>query len=490
MTSDARLPVLVGCGQITVRDDDKRFGTEPALLMAESLRLAAEDAGNPKLLEAADTIAVPKGIWPYADPGRIVSQEVGAPTAKTILSPIGGNYCQTLVSDAASAIQAGERDIVLFTAAETQRSQRKARNSGKDISYTPSSAPPDIPFPDSAPEMSHPREAAIGLFAPTTWYALFEIGLRYKRGEKPDEHIKRVSELWERFAAVAADNPYAMIRDHPSATEIRTPSPTNRMISFPYTKLMTANINVDQTASAIVCSVETARRMGVPEDRWVYIHSGADAHDHTIVSHRESVCGSPAMRIAGNRALELANITKDDIDHIDVYSCFPCAVQILASELDIPETRRLTVTGGLTFFGGPLNSYVAHGITSMMDTVRADPGSKGLVTANGGFTTKHAFGVYSTEPPADGFKYENVQEEVDKTPRRVFEPDHVGDMDVEAYTVVYGREGFDRGIVSGITAEGSRSYAVTTDTDLMTALTEEEFCGRTAQRAADGTVKF
>src|SRR5690606_39155070 len=244
-----------------------------------------------------------------------------------------------------------------------------------------------------------------------------------------------------RFSEVAAGNPHAWIQRAYTAEEIRTPTADNRMIGFPYTKLMNSNNAVEQGAGVILCSAERAEALGVPRDRWVFPHSGTDAHDHSFVSNRESLGRSPAMRLAGGRALELAGDGVDDLAHIDLYSCFPSAVEIAAHELGLALDRQLPVTGGLSFAGGPWNNYVMHSIATMADVLREDPGSVGLVSANGGFITKHAFGVYSTEPPADGFRHADVQDEVDALPARALceEPD--GDGTVEAWTVMHDRDG-------------------------------------------------
>jgi acetyl-CoA C-acetyltransferase len=193
------------------------------------------------------------------------------------------------------------------------------------------------------------------------------------------------------------------------------------------------------------------------------------------------------MRLAGRRALELAGLSVEQIDHFDLYSCFPSAVQVAATELGIPKDRTLTVTGGLTFGGGPLNNYVMHGIARMGEVLRADPGPLGLCTANGGFLTKHAFGVYGTEPPARGFRYEDCQQEVDLLPKREAVVDHEGEATLESYTVMFGPDGPERGHAAFLLDDGRRTWANSEDRDLSAAMTTEEFCGRRARIDGAGT---
>jgi acetyl-CoA C-acetyltransferase len=221
----------------------------------------------------------------------------------------------------------------------------------------------------------------------------------------------------------------------------------------------------------------------------VFPHSGTDAHDHYFVSERDDLGRSPAMRIAGRRALELAGVGVDDLAHIDLYSCFPSAVEISAFELGIGLDRDLTVTGGLSFAGGPWNNYVMHSIATMADRLRAEPGTVGLVSANGGYITKHAFGVYGTEPPVTPFQHADVQSEVDALPQRVLceEPD--GEVTVETWTAMHDRDGApETGVLVGLLDDGRRAIGTTQDDDLLKVLVTEDVAGRRARVAPDGAV--
>ena len=142
----------------------------------------------------------------------------------------------------------------------------------------------------------------------------------------------------------------------------------------------------------------------MPRDRWVFVHAGTDCHEHPFVSNRWSFADTPAVELGGRRALELADCTIDDVALIDLYSCFPSAVQLGAKSLGLSLDRQLTRTGGLSFAGGPWNNYVMHAIATMVGDLRAAPGELGLVWANGGYATKHSFGIYSTGPPSSGFR--------------------------------------------------------------------------------------
>ncbi|MEA3056571.1 MAG: acetyl-CoA C-acetyltransferase, partial [Actinomycetota bacterium] len=414
MPIDPRTPVLVGTGQL-LQKVDPEDALEPVDMIAEAARRAADDAGAPGLLAAVDSVRIVSLLsWRYPDPGALVAERIGATPKQTAVTTMGGNSPQTLVNKTAKAIVAGELDVALLGGAEAWRSRMWFRKQDRKPDWTEldESAPHATVLGDEL-AMTHPSEASRGIVMPVQLYPVFENAIRAAAGRTIDEHLVVISELWARFSEVAATNPYAWIQEPRSAERIRTPAPDNRMVGFPYTKSMNSNNDVDQASAVFLCSVEAAERLGVPSDRWVFPIAGTDAHDTPYVSNRQDLHSSPAMRVAGRRALELAGIGHDDVAHVDLYSCFPSAVEIGATEIGFGLERQLTVTGGLTFAGGPWNNYVGHSIATMAGVVRNDPGSYGFCSANGGYTTKHAMGVYSTTPPSNGFRWEDVQQEVD-----------------------------------------------------------------------------
>ena len=262
------------------------------------------------------------------------------------------------------------------------------------------------------------------------------------------------------------------------------------MISYPYTRLMNANARVDMGAALIVCSLETARNAGVPDEKIVYLHAATEANESLYASERDNFHRSPGMRIAGGRLLELVGKTAAGIDHFDLYSCFPSAVRVAAAELGIPEGRTLTVTGGLTFGGGPLNSYGIHAVARMLEVLREDRGSMGLVSGNGGWLAKHAFGIYSTEPPRNGFRYEDLQAQVDACPLRKAVIDWEGPVTIEAYTVAHRGGSPVVAHVACLTQSGTRTWGRVEDPAQLEVMKREEFCGRRGQLDGHGRLSI
>lgn len=489
MTIDPRTPVLIGTGQVLQRAEGLDDARDPVALMVEAITLAASDAGlssvpNPDAIRVVSLLS-----WKYGNPAQFIAEDLGLTPRELGLSAMGGNTPQTLVNAASRQILAGEIDLIILTGGETTRTRARYNKAG----LTPDWRTTDIaPVPVSEDlTMNMPEELARKIMMPIQIYPLFETALRAQAGRSIADHQVHISELYARFSAVAATNPYAWSKKQYTAEEIRTVSDTNRMIGFPYPKLMNSNNDVDMSAALILCSAEKATSLGVPRDRWIFPQSGSDAHEHAFISHRNHFYDTPAIELAGRRVLELAGLTINDIDLVDLYSCFPSAVQLGAKSLGLDINSQLTRTGGLQFAGGPWNNYVMHAIATVANELRSGVGATGLVWANGGYTTKHAFGVYATTPPKNGFSYDYPQDQIDALPRRSLASpaEAAGEMTIEGYSVMHDREGNpERSIASCILTDGRRAWANTTDIGIGRDMCTNEWVGRTVRADDSGTL--
>lgn len=483
---DPRTPVLVGGGQLNQRDEPK----EPVDMMVDAIRLAARDAGAPGLAESVESVRVVNLLsWRYRDPGALVGERLGARVRHTVYTGAGGSHPQALVNDAAEDIAAGRADIVVVCGAEAWRTRTALKMAGERPRWTRQDE--DVPEPETRPEvpMRHESEVLAGLDRPAHVYPLFEQALRISAGRSIKEHRSAIAELWAGFSEVASRNPHAWSPHAQSASDIEHATPENRMVCWPYTKLMNSNNSVEQAAAVIVCSAEAAARHGVPRDRWVFLAAGAEGSDPAPVAARRRLDGSAAIRYAGRLALELAGIGLEDVGPVDLYSCFPSAVQVAARELGLPlddPARPLTVTGGLTFAGGPWNNYSTHAIATMIGEVRRT-GRTGLLTANSGYLTKHAIGVYAPQPPGS-FRRASVQAAVDADPTVGIAMAHDGPAELEAWCVLFDRDGEpERGMASLRLRDGRRTLASTTDPDLVTRLVTDEAEGTRARVCSDAS---
>lgn len=408
---DPRTPVLVGVGQVAQREPDLGAPKDPVALAVEALRRAGEDSGaGARLLEEADAVyAVASASWTYRDAAALVAEALGAEPDETAMSaPYGGDAGQVLINTAGQAVADGRADVVLVCGAEAGATLAAAQKQGLDLDWPtqPADVAPDRVI-GSDREANNGPESAAGLTVPVYTYALMESAVRAKAGETPEQHLRTITGLWSRFSEVAAGNEHAWLPQAFTPEELATPDGGNRMISEPYPKLLCANLTVDLAAGVVVTSVAAAEALGIPQDKWVFLHAGAAAYDEWFVSERRDLAASPAIRAIGEAAFAHAGIGPDDVRHVDLYSCFPAAVQIAAGELGFPlddAERPLSVTGGLTFAGGPGNNYGTHAVATLVGRLREDPESYGLSTSLGWFVTKHALGIYSATPPRSAYR--------------------------------------------------------------------------------------
>ncbi|TFG93648.1 MAG: acetyl-CoA acetyltransferase [Syntrophobacterales bacterium] len=459
----SKIPILVGAAQYRQSKDAVK-PLDPLGLMVEASRMALSDSGVPRLEDLIDRVYVVNLFqWPYRDvPGMLAERLCIAPREK-FYTAVGGNTPQVLVNKAARSLASGECRAVLMTGAEAFYALRRALK-GEVVLDWPESEPPERIEGDNRSGISE-IESRYDLFLPSYMYPLVETALRAATGHNPEEHRLQMGMLWERFARVAAQNPYAWIRDGATTEEIATPSVDNRYIGYPYTKRMNANINVDLSAALVMTTVGMAQELGIDSSRWVYPLAGIALDDIWFATQRPHLDRSPAIRSAARYSLEQAGLTVDQIDVFDLYSCFPCVVEIARREIGISDDdpRPLTVTGGLSFFGGPGNNYSMHAIASVVERIRENHGLKAMITANGYYLTKHAVGIYGGEPPIGPWYDQDkadMQEAIDAEALPEPVEKAFGSLTVEAYVIRHDKKGRpERGTVMGRLGNGRRALA-------------------------------
>lgn len=409
------LPVLVGVGQVTENAGSSVTPVAPMELIHRATVLALDDtrsASRSGAVASIDAVSIvrffsdanPRFKSPFGraenPPWSLLSRLRGTHEARLIYGPSGGDSPQRLVNQAARRIAAGETQLEIVAGGEALRTQLWAQRSSTLLDWAEPSPAALEDAPTAGPGFSA-TELQHGMVGAIYGYPLLEQLIRKERGRTLAEHQAEMGRLFARFADVARHNPLATRRQGYDAHALATPSEGNPWVMYPYTKLLCSNGYVDQAASLIVCSVAKARTLGIPSDRWVYLHGMAEGTAHPYLSERASMASNDVIRAVADAALQMAQTTVGAVDRFDIYSCFPAAVEMLCSalELSTDDPRPLTTTGGLPYFGGPGNNYSTHGIASMVAALRDRPGTRGLVAANGGISTKHAMAVYATEVP-------------------------------------------------------------------------------------------
>ncbi len=483
-------PILIGVGEASERIDAPDYAAlSPVELASRAAAAALADAGAPGLGAEIDVIAAIRQFevsGPGARPpfgasnnfARSVGKRIGASPKRAILEVVGGQGPQHLVNEFAHAIARGEAQMVLLTGSESISTVRHLATRGetRDWAETVAGELEDRGF---GGEGLLTRDlASHGARTPISVYALFENARRAQRGLDRAAYRLEMGRLFAPFTKVAAGNPHAMSPEARSAEDLATISADNRLTSDPFPRRMVARDQANQGAAVLLTSVGKARALGVPEDRWVYLLGGADVKERTVIE-RQDLAHSPASAMAVRRALEAADVSLADIGAFDFYSCFPIAVFNICDELGLrpDDPRGLTMTGGLPFFGGAGNNYSMHAIASMVRWLRAHPGAKGLVAANGGFLSKYSVGVYSTAGAEwRGFDSAPLQAEVNAWVAPALAPGFAGEADVETYTIDYaGPE--PRGVVLARTAAGERVVAAAEDPAIVRRLIDEEPLG-------------
>jgi len=463
---DDRAPVIIGVGQVVHRPKGADDLKDPLTLIVESARMAAADAGpGESLWQKLDAVRVINILsWSYPQPPATLARALGAPEPKTaVYTAAGGNSPGWQINVAAERIQNGDDGLTLIAGAEALESARAASKHGVSLSRGERGDVGEITG-DQRPGLG-PAEMTLGLMAPAMMYPVFENPLRARHGRDLEEHRRLIASLMARFSKVAATRREAWFPEERTPEQIAQPSSDNRMVGYPYTKLMNAIIRVDQGAALLMAPASLARELGVPEEKWVYVWGGAEANDVWFPFERPDLDRSPGIKATGTAALQAAGVGVDDVKHIDLYSCFPCAVEIACEELGLAldDERGLTVTGGLAAFGGAGNNYVTHSVATMTDRLRKNPGDKGMCSALGWYMTKHAYGVYSTEPPPDGFRradMKDAQGKIDATGLGPPAMDAEGECQVEAYTVLCDRDGEPFAVPMAVRlGDGSRAVA-------------------------------
>lgn len=468
-------PIIIGAGQYVERlnNRSKPPFSSPMQLAANACQTALNDAGVPAT--EIDSIAVIRlfsdtvKAWdsPFGgsnNPPESVARRIGATPAHRVYSSAGGTEPLHVMTELLQAIARGEKKCALLTGAEAIASQRFALRNGFEDDWEEEF---DAPFENREYRqrfVSH-EEISCGLSLPVRSYAVIENIQAHQMGHDVQQHRHYMAKLITPFSEVSATNPYAQSPTSYTVQELAKPGPDNYPISLPYSKRLIAQDAVNQAAALLLTSAGNARRLGVDPGQWIFIESYAEGIDHYL-TQRVDPGRSAVMERVLTTTMEKADANCADMNLIDIYSCFPCAVHAACDVLGLPAdgSRPLTVTGGLPFFGGPGNNYTTHALAEVAVRLRGAQ-SRALITANGGMLSKHAAAILTTEPARaanidwdreDGFAVDCAD-----IPLRPYsaEPQQ---GDIISYTVVSRRGKADIGMVLAESRTGERLLASST----------------------------
>ena len=457
---DDRIPVIVGVGEITDRPKEIADGLEPLALLEQALNRAEQDSGA-RLLGEIDSLDIVNFLsWRYRDPEILLSDRLGIKPNHAYYGPVGGESPIRYLHEAAQRIARGECSVAAVCGAEAQSSATKAQRAGIDLPWTPFAH--DVPEPKRGAAFQKPIAVQLGVFRPIAVYPFYEAATSAHWGQSPRQAMAESSQLWSRYSDVAAQNPNAWLKRRVSPEEITTPSPDNRLIAWPYTKLMVANPTVNMGGAVLMTSLAKARAAGVAQDRLVHVWGGASAQEPPDYLIRDQFYESHPQNAVLKAVMDLVGGDGRRFDAIELYSCFPCVPKMARRTLGLGADVQPTVTGGLTFFGAPLNTYMTHAACAMVRRLRE--GAKlGLLYGQGGFVTKHHALVLSRQAPQAPLGQDtSVQGEADshRGPVPEFVTEASGKGAVESFTVIYrGKGEVEHGVVMLRTSDNTRALA-------------------------------
>jgi acetyl-CoA C-acetyltransferase len=460
LSPEDRIPVIVGVGEIVDRPSEINAGLEPLTLLEEALKRAEQDSGG-KLLGDIQSLDVVNFLsWRYREPEKLLADRLGIKPEHCYYGPVGGESPIRYLHEAAQRIARGECSVAAVCGAEAQSSATKAERAGVTLPWTPFAH--DVEEAKRGAAFQKPLAVKLGVFKPVTVYPLYEAATSAHWGQSPREAFAESGHLWSSFSKVASENPNSWLKRRFTPDEITTPTPENRLIAWPYTKLMVANPMVNMGGAILMTSLAKARAAGITEDRLIFPWGGASAEEPRDYLARDQFFESHAQNAVLKAAMELVGGDGKAFNAIELYSCFPCVPKMARRTLGLGPEVEPTVTGGLTFFGAPLNTYMTHAACAMVRRLRS--GAKlGLLYGQGGFVTKHHALVLSRNAPTVALAQQtSVQADADRNKRAVpeFVTQASGKGGVESFTVIYGRNGeVEHGVAVLRTADNARTLA-------------------------------
>lgn len=443
-------------------------------LSASAATAAIADAGTPGLLGRIDTIAVAVGNWDLPDPGREIGRRIGAGAVRSIRADVGVLQ-QTLVSSALSRVRSQTADVVLIVGGEALASRRAAERSGCEPPVDEQLCVGSLPdeywqhVDATSGEMVAAAEIAAGLWSPVEQYACIESARGAAHGWSPVEHLADIGAIWSSFDRVAQSNPAADFAGERSAEFLTVPSSHNRPLAHPYNRWLVSQWSVDQAAALIVCSAGTAAELGVARDRWLFPRVALESTSAVSLSNRAQLHRWPAMECLGRVAVQHLGRPLAEIEHVECYSCFPVAVRVQQDELGLEPDGVPTLTGGMTFAGGPFNNSTFQFTQPLAERLRAEPEASGLLTTVSGLLTKPGLMVWSASPGPHELVADLADEARAATATVPSTAEAQGAATVVAATATYDDLTPVRAVVIADLPDGSRWVGSSDDADVVDA---------------------
>ncbi len=283
----------------------------------------------------------------------------------------------TAVREAWVAIKAGIYDMVVAVGAE--------KNPRGMLGGAPFEGPP--------PE---------GLFGSESMPAVFaEAGM---------VHAQKYGTTIEQFAEIAVKNHFHATMNPKAAYRSETPLEdvlASEMIAWPLTKLM-CSANVDGAAALVLVSEKKARELGM--SRAVRIRASILTSDPYEPRNPMMFDPNSVTRLAAAQAYEMAGLSPQDLDIVELHDCFAvaeilhyenlglCAEGEGGSLIDSGATRLggripVNVSGGLLSKGHPIGATGVANMVEIVEQLRGEVGARQVRDARIGLAHVLGFGA-------------------------------------------------------------------------------------------------
>jgi acetyl-CoA C-acetyltransferase len=423
---DSSAPVIIGVGEASCKTVPGEWPS-PCELAGAAIKAALADTGqSASIVAAIDTIAA---IRTFEDSG--VTMGTGSPdnvpeafgaaggisASRLIYADVGGQSPQAMVNELAGAIRRGEIGCALIVGAEANGTAKRARKAGVELDWRLSS---DTSFDNRLTNFPILNRAEIrhGIISMPLAYSVLENARRLSLGISREDYLVQMAELGSVMSAKSFDRPHAQFARQFTSADLVAGQQSDYRLTDIYRRWRVAQDAVDLGGAIILTSAGTAHKLGVTEEKMVWL-AGASETKEPPFSERRDIASHDALDYAMLAALEQAHIAPTDLGPVDIYSCFPVAVFAAIDRLGDPQRALAdyTLTGGLNFFGGPGNGYTLFSMAAMVEGLRKDGSKPAMITANGGVMSKQAIGIYTAHQPecawtgdvARGYRAETVE---------------------------------------------------------------------------------
>ena len=464
-------PVVIGLG-ITQQKGSYAELDEALFLMEKVAMQAINDCGNSKIKDFIDVIDIPKGFWRYRDPGKWIAEKNNFSNAKTSVNKIGVLQ-QHLINNTCNKIIKGEIRAGLILGGESRAKMIAALKEGIEYKEMELSTNPDQ-YVKAKDDLYGEGEAeALGLMA-VGYYAVMESAMRKSKNLNLKEHEDYLGSMYADFSEIASKNQYAASDKSISKDQIMLANSDNKPMAYPYNKYHCTSWNVSQASAILICEEGLADQLNISKQKRIYPMASSETNHMIALIQRPSLISSAGLKLASEKINAVVDKHSINLNLIDLYSCFPVAVQQFENVLNLNTKTSRTITGAMPFAGGPLNNYMLHATVQALLKLRSESGHS-LITGVSGMMTKQSFCLWSSEYQMPFYHADVTKkaQQLDK-PIPISNAKH-GNGIVIGYTVLYEGTKPTLGVFYIEDSQGERKVVTSEDKAVITSMREEEW---------------